>query len=1040
MPDRPTSLNDRDPIDSVDSIQPHGAMLVTRLDDWLITHASANLDAFLGHAAHAVLGRPLRDAIGDEACAALRHIEPSTGDGPTAVQLSIAGKAGRSLHLRAHRLGRQVCIDIEPADRNTGTKSPLLLTQPVLDSFKNATSSAELCDLAVRGLQTITGYHRVMVCLFDDDGDGEVVAESCDPSLPPCLGLRFPASFIPPQAKQQFLHQRLGMVPNADYTPVPILADGKLDDSLPIDMTYSQLRSVPPRNRDYLRRMKAAASLTIGLADGENLWGLLACHHAAPRMAGTELRAAANVIGQVVSLLHGSLRQADLSTLRLRRNTMLRTLVDRLASSPTLPAALDAVQTELLHLIDAAGFIVRLSGSTLTFGRTPALPVADQIVAMLQTDADGEILAVDDMECRYTQTGLPMASCCGALIAPLSYGADDAILWLRPEHWKAVSWGSGAFSDDTPSPQESRGESTQHRSLPWSDADIALAAEVARRVEAEIVRRTKAELARAQDASRAKSRFLAGMTHELRTPLHGILGYAQLLSTEGGLNDLQAMRVHAMMGASTHLLEMINRVLELSEIEAEQVKLCPTALEVSAVIAACLDVVRPNADAKGLALNVSVAPGIATGIVADSMRLRQVLLNLLGNAVKFTESGAIEVRLAQADTAAAIRIEVADTGPGIPAAQRTRLFQDFERLQNESIADVEGAGLGLALSARLAALMGGCIGYEPGQTGGSVFWLELPYGTAAPGEASEAAEPQAPAETLPTAPLHVLVVDDVAINRGIAESFLCAAGHDVTVASDGAQALRILEREDFDVVLMDVRMPGMDGLEATRRIRALGGARGDVPVIALTAQAFADQVEECQRAGMQDHLAKPFSPTMLVAAVARAAQRRIAASAPVPRRRAAAPDETQPPDLQPPDLPLIDHTIYQETASYLSAEAVAKYLQTITGQGTHLLAGLRARESGAIHLRALADLAHTLAGSAGMFGLARVADLGRQFERAVLIAAADVPALARNLERAIDATLRDIADRLETLISCQPGKESGEAAMLSGRRKQGGAG
>jgi light-regulated signal transduction histidine kinase (bacteriophytochrome)/DNA-binding NarL/FixJ family response regulator/HPt (histidine-containing phosphotransfer) domain-containing protein len=1024
MPDRKISLCDNELIHIPGAIQPHGAMLVTRTDEWLVSHASANLHDMLGLHARAVLGRPLRDAIGEHACAALQGIEPSNGVGPTAVQLAIIGPNGCGLHLRANRLGRQVCIDIEPADLDARYTSPLMLTQPVLDSFKHATSGAELCDLAVRGLQAITFYDRVMVYRFTDTGDGEVVAEICGPPIESCLGLRFPASDIPPQARRQYLRQRVGMVPDACYTPVPMLADPLLDDRLPIDMTYSQLRSVSPLHREYMRNMKTRASLTVGLVDGDRVWGMMVCHHATPRVSGTELRAAANVIGQVVSLLHGSLRQADLSTQRLRRNTMLRTLVDRLSSSVTLATALDAVQSELLHLVDASGIVIRLSGTTLVFGRAPDPKMAGQIVAMLQTESGGEIMAVDDMGCRYPDSDLPMDSCCGALILPLSYNSDDAILWLRPEHWQTVNWGGDPASHDQPDPHsgtilprksfQSWKEVVKHRSLPWTQADIALAAEVARRLEAEIVRRTKAELAQAQDASRAKSRFLAGMTHELRTPLHGILGYAQLLSAEGGLNALQAMRVHAMMGASTHLLEMINRVLELSEIEAEQVRLCPAPVEVEAVISACLDVVRPTAQAKGLVLSIKAAPGMATDIVADSMRLRQMLLNLLGNAVKFTDAGTVEVRLARAATASAIRIEVADTGPGIPATQRTRLFQDFERLENHDLASVEGAGLGLALSARLAALMGGCIGFEPGETGGSVFWLELPYGTALPQPAHTAAPTPAAGTPAHKQALRVLAVDDVAINRDIAVSFLRAAGHAATAASSGEEALMLVESQDFDAVLMDVRMPGMDGLEATRRIRALGGARGAVPVIALTAQAFADQVEACKRAGMQDHLAKPFSPDMLEATVTRAARNRQPAEAAAKRRRppAQTPFAAPGPPASGPaltDFPLVDEAVFEKTASYLPAESVASYLDTINELGTALLAGLRAPDAGA--LGQLADLAHTLAGSAGMFGFTRAANLARCFEHAVHTGSGEWAALAGSLDQAMEATLHNIAER-----------------------------
>jgi PAS domain S-box-containing protein len=383
-------------------------------------------------------------------------------------------------------------------------------------------------------------------------------------------------------------------------------------------------------------------------------------------------------------------------------------------------------------------------------------------------------------------------------------------------------------------------------------------------------------LSRARDqaerANRAKTRFLAGMSHELRTPLNGIMGYAHLLHMEGGLNPIQGARVEAMLAAGKHLLEIIACVLDLSEIEAEHVTLRAVEVDPQTTAAACLDLVRPTADAKGLALKLAVIPGTPRTLTADPTRLRQVLLNLLGNAVKFTSQGGVTMQLATSADGSALRIEVQDTGPGIPAEHIQRLFNEFERVNTEATSKVEGAGLGLALSSRLTALMGGHLGYTDNPIGGSVFWLELPMDIAAslPGAARAAELPDAQPEP-PTRALRVLVVDDVLMNRDIAGSFLRAAGHQATCVEGGSEAVEAAAAMDFDVILMDLRMPEMDGLKATRRIRALEGARGRVPVVALTAQAFTDQIEECRKAGMDGHLAKPFHPDSLLAAVARAA-------------------------------------------------------------------------------------------------------------------------------------------------------------------------
>jgi PAS domain S-box-containing protein len=507
----------------------------------------------------------------------------------------------------------------------------------------------------------------------------------------------------------------------------------------------------------------------------------------------------------------------------------------------------------------------------------------------------------------------------------------------------------------------------------------------------------------------AKTRFLAGMSHELRTPLNGILGYAQLLRLEGSLNPAQSGRVNSMVDAGKHLLQLITRVLDLSEIEAGHVELRAMEIDVRAVAASCLDQVRPTAEAKELSLDIEVAHGTPRKLVTDQTRLRQVVLNLLGNAVKFTSEGGVLLRLAATADGSALRIEVADTGPGIPAKERRRLFRDFERLDGEATGTTEGAGLGLALSARLAILLGGGLGHHDNPEGGSVFWLELPLDRVVTPDAKPPADEVA--AVVPTT-LHVLVADDIAMNRDIASSFLRVGGHRVTCVESGAEAVAAAATQDFDVVLMDVRMPEMDGLEATRLIRALAGPRGRVPIVALTAQAFTEQVAECRKAGMNGHLPKPFDPDSLLAAVLRAA---VPGQGPTEMEKAPEPVALKAVAVAPvigSDLLVLNEDAFERTAFYLPPEAVASYLEAITERGEVLLRGLQAPDALVQSGDELADAAHAIAGSAGMFGFERLTVVGRRFERAVHAGAAEAPALADGLSAALVATLEALHERM----------------------------
>jgi PAS domain S-box-containing protein len=490
-------------------------------------------------------------------------------------------------------------------------------------------------------------------------------------------------------------------------------------------------------------------------------------------------------------------------------------------------------------------------------------------------------------------------------------------------------------------------------------------------------------LARARDkaelANQAKSRFLTGITHELRTPLNGILGYAQLLRLQGGLNPLQSAHVGAMLGAGEHLLGMINAVLDLSQIESDLLELRPAAIDLPTLGRACLDVLRPAAQAKGLALDLTMAPTVSPRMDADATRLRQVLVNLLANAVKFTATGRVDLRLMPGQVTSGTRLEVVDTGPGIPAEHRPKLFREFERLELRANRAVEGSGLGLAITARLVERMGGQIGYADNPGGGSVFWIELPPTGGIP--VAHAAPPVA-CDGAAKTELRILVVDDVAMNRDIASALLRMAGHDVTCAESGQSAIDSVAANAFDVVLMDVRMPGMDGLEATRRIRALAGSARAVPVVAVTAQAFSEQIERCREAGMDGHVSKPLEQKALLGAISTVLERRGLA----------------------PELPCLDETTYRATSRILSCENLEKHLRTLIRHGEALLARLEA--PGALaDAGAIAEAAHLLGGSAGAFGFRRLAAAGGRFEYAVLSDAPEIADLADQLASATALSL-----------------------------------
>jgi hypothetical protein len=476
----------------------------------------------------------------------------------------------------------------------------------------------------------------------------------------------------------------------------------------------------------------------------------------------------------------------------------------------------------------------------------------------------------------------------------------------------------------------------------------------------------------AEAANRAKSAFLANMSHEIRTPFHGMLGMMSLLQ-DSQLSPKQAVYLDTARESAHHLLAILNDILDISQLESGKLQVAVQTVDLMQLLNQVDALMRAQAMAKGLTLRIDVEPDVPRWVRADPTRVRQILFNLLSNALKFTSVG--EVGLAVSNAAGGrIEFKVADSGVGMDEATQARLFQRFMQGDERPSRRTSGTGLGLQISRDLARLMGGDITVQsqPGQ--GSVFTVSLPL--ASVGAPTQAADASDSAGTGHSRPLRVLVAEDHAVNRAYLEAVLEKLGHRGVFVGDGHGAVLAVQAqppdEPFDVVLMDLHMPDMDGFTAARTIRAMPPPKGRVPIVALTADAFQTSRELAREAGMEGFLTKPAHLPQL-----REALQRYGAGSTAPLPELAATEEVSA-DIAAP-ASLLDMATVSDVMQALTESKYAELLDRFFAEREATMTALR---------RALADAssidlqsrAHSLKGASASLGLRAISALAQQVQ------------------------------------------------------------
>ena len=873
----------REPVHTIGQIQPHGVLFAISEPDLIVRQVSTNVRDLLGLSTGVVLGHSFEAVLGVEQFQAFRsHLFGN--DALTASPLRMRpGGAVHEMDCIVHRHEgvlivelelREGAYSLEPVNLDTDLRSPL-------SRMEQAADISDLSQLAASEIERLSGFDRVMVYRFDEEWNGEVIAESMSPSPVSYLGLRFPAGDIPPQARRLFLLNRLRTIVDVAATPAPIVSATGPATGKTLDLTCSCLRSAAPVHLEYLRNMGVQSSLTISIVVGERLWGMIACHHASPRHVDCSTRSVCELVvkflGSQVAL---RIDNAALQ-LRLKSRNLLHSYMAGIDASAADHHGDRFADPALLELFGAEGLASCIDGVRKCRGialpEEALFPVIEQL---RQRSSRG--IASSHMLSELDPGAASHAGHVGgalflALSEPdLTTGCGDYLLFLRQELVETVAWAGNPDKSVSADEHgrlhprtsfESWRQTTRGRSIPWGDLELESARflreqllrlrQTQRFIEAKEEARHAAEL-----ANHAKSRFLANMSHEIRTPMNGVVGMLQLLLLEE-LTPEQLRFATVAQNSGKALLSLIDDILDLSKVEAGKIVLEKLSFNVRTTIDDVVQLSRVLAGAKGLQVNSRISPEVPAFLMGDAHRLRQVLTNLVGNAIKFTSTGevilAAYVETPQEGGQTTIRFSVTDTGIGLRPDQVAGLFSPFVQADTSTTRKYGGTGLGLSICKQIAVLMGGTIGVDSRAGQGSTFWFtavfEVTQGSPRQASTNRAAgaTPVGRSRVRPGA--RILIAEDNATNREVALAQLRKLGYDSRAVTNGAEAIEALQDGHYDLVLMDCEMPVMDGFAATLVIRA--SPQPNLPVIALTADSMQTDRHRCIAAGMSDYLSKP---------------------------------------------------------------------------------------------------------------------------------------------------------------------------------------
>ncbi|MBW4593111.1 MAG: GAF domain-containing protein [Brasilonema angustatum HA4187-MV1] len=747
---------EREPIHIPGSIQPHGLLFVLQEPELTIIQISNNTAQLLGREPEELLNTALHDLLDSQQLNAIQECLSKDFESVNPLKI-VLHQQGKNLIFDGivHRFDGVLILELEPSQtqENVSFFGFYHLVKGAICKIQAASTTEEMCQVAVQQVQQLTGFDRVMVYQFDTEDAGNVIAEAAKDELTPYLGLHYPASDIPKQAKQLYRLNRLRLIPDSNYQPVALVPPLHPLTQRPTDLSLAVLRSVSPLHVEYLNNMGVAASMSISLVKNKQLWGLIACHHTSPKYLSYEARTACEFIGQVMSLDLVTKQANDDFDYKMNLKSILARFIELIPQHENLVDGLTHSEADLLSIVNAQGVAICWNDSWTTIGQTPEPDNLQTLLAWVGTKIEGEnLLYTDALPEIFLEAEKFKYIASGCLALAVSKVKRNYILWFRPEVIQTVNWGGNPNKPVEVlqngsvrlSPRKSFAlwqETVQGRSLPWKPCEIEAVLEL-RGAIVSIVLRKADELAKLNfELERSNTEldaFAYIASHDLKEPLRGIHNYASFLIEdyadvleEDGLEKLQTL-----LRLTNRMEDLIESLLHFSRLGRMELNLQLT--DTNELVQHATQVMKLSMTSVDVEFRI---PRLLPIVRCDRIQLAQVFTNLMSNAIKYNSRPEKWVEIGYLDEAdtpnnclqpenshngeIAIIFYVRDNGIGIKQQYLETIFRIFKRLHGKNQYG-GGTGAGLTIAKKIVERHNGRIWVESTYGEGSTFYFALP--------------------------------------------------------------------------------------------------------------------------------------------------------------------------------------------------------------------------------------------------------------------------------------------------------------------------